>query len=77
MSYEVGLTFNNALNISPFVSGIKNLSGIQFEPIMAEKLIFLLNVVQIINVVSKSADVRLLQRCTGRMLSYQGILPQS
>jgi hypothetical protein len=50
----VVLTINDILNISPLVPGVENLSGIYLEPILAEDLIFVLNVVHVFHVVKVS-----------------------
>jgi hypothetical protein len=51
MCREVMLIFNNILNISPLVLGIKDLSCIQLKPVLAKELILMLDEIGVFHVV--------------------------
>ncbi len=51
MCREVMLIFNNVSNISPLVLGIEDLSCIQLEPVLAKKLILMLDEIGVFHVV--------------------------
>ena len=48
---EVMLIFNNILNVSPLVLGIKDLSFIRLEPVLAKELILMLDEIGVFHVV--------------------------